>query len=175
VFQTLPWTHRAWHCGGSGNDTHIGVEMTEPNTIRYTSGANFTDNNPIRTREFVLGTYNTAVSLVVHLCKEFNLNPLADGVLLSHSEAHRRGIASNHADVEHLWRRFNLTMDQFRRDVHEAMQLERVAVFLDGVRLTEDGILYEGRTHLPVRILERTSYVVDRWDGQSRTVHLKSV
>ena len=34
VYQTLPWNHRGWHCGsgsrGSGNNTHIGVEMCEP-------------------------------------------------------------------------------------------------------------------------------------------------
>ena len=39
VYQTLPWNHRGWHCGsgrnGSGNNTHIGVEMCEPATIRY--------------------------------------------------------------------------------------------------------------------------------------------
>lgn len=31
VYQALPWNHRGWHCGsgskGSGNNTHIGVEM----------------------------------------------------------------------------------------------------------------------------------------------------
>ena len=121
VLQTLPWSHRAWHCGGTGNDTHIGVEMTEPNTIRYTSGASWTDNNPVRTKEFVLATYGTAVELFAFLCKEFNLNPLADGVIISHSEGHRRGIASNHADVEHIWNRFNLSMNQFRKDVQAAM------------------------------------------------------
>ena len=44
VYQTLPWNHRGWHCGsgsrGSGNNTHIGVEMCEPACIRYTSGSN---------------------------------------------------------------------------------------------------------------------------------------
>ena len=30
VYQTLPWEMRGWHCGGSANSTHIGVEMTEP-------------------------------------------------------------------------------------------------------------------------------------------------
>ena len=29
-YQTLPYTMRAWHCGGAANATHIGVEMTEP-------------------------------------------------------------------------------------------------------------------------------------------------
>lgn len=122
VHQTLPWTNRAWHSGGAANNTHIGVEMTEPSTIRYTSGANFVDNNPTATRAFVLATYATAVQLFAVLCVQFNLNPLADGVVVSHSEGHRRGIASNHADVEHLWGRFGLTMAQFRRDIAQRIE-----------------------------------------------------
>lgn len=35
VYQALPWSHRGWHCGsgskGSGNNTHIGVEITDLN------------------------------------------------------------------------------------------------------------------------------------------------
>ena len=38
IYQTLPWNHRGWHCGsgskGSGNNTHIGVEMCEPACIK---------------------------------------------------------------------------------------------------------------------------------------------
>lgn len=30
VYQHLPWEMRAWHCGGSGNDTHISFEICEP-------------------------------------------------------------------------------------------------------------------------------------------------
>ncbi|MCM1101096.1 MAG: glucosaminidase domain-containing protein [Acetatifactor muris] len=45
VYQTLPWGYRGWHCGsgknGSGNDTHIGVEMCEPSCIAYIGGAAF--------------------------------------------------------------------------------------------------------------------------------------
>ena len=128
VFQTLPWSHRAWHCGGSGNDTHIGIEMTEPGTIRYTGGASWTDNNPERTRDFVFATYGTAVELFAFLCSKFDLNPFADGVILSHSEGHRRGIASNHADVEHIWNRFNLSMNQFRKDVQTAMNQQNQTI-----------------------------------------------
>ncbi len=29
VYQTLPWTMRGWHCGRSGNDTHISFEICE--------------------------------------------------------------------------------------------------------------------------------------------------
>ena len=37
------------------------------------------------------------------LCKKYSLNPLEDGVVISHREGHSRGIASNHGDPEHLW------------------------------------------------------------------------
>ena len=118
AFQLLPWTNRAWHAGGAANNTHIAVEMTEPTSIRYTgSGANFVDNDPATTRAFVHDTYATAVALFAQLCGEFRLDPLSDGVIISHAEGHRRGVASNHADVEHLWSRHGLTMAQFRRDI----------------------------------------------------------
>ena len=121
VYQTLPWEHRGWHGGGKSNDTHIGVEMCEPSTIKYTRGAYFVDNNPTTTKQVVMRTYKSAVELFAYLCKEYNLNPLADGVILSHSEGHKRGIATNHGDVEHLWKKFGLTMDGFRKDIKEAM------------------------------------------------------
>lgn len=125
VLQLLPWNRRGWHCGsggrGSGNSTHIGVEMTEPDTIKYTGGSSFTDLNPAATKDFVTRTYKTAVELFAYLCKQYNLNPLADGVIISHSEGHRRGIASNHGDVEHIWNRYGMTMAQFRQDIKAAM------------------------------------------------------
>ena len=125
VYQLLPWEHRAWHCGsgpkGSANSTHISFEMTEPSTIRYTSGAKWVDENPEATRAHVLATYRQAVKLTAWLCSRYNLDPAADGVLLSHAEGHARGIASNHADVEHIWNREGLTMEQFRRDVAAAI------------------------------------------------------
>lgn len=121
VIQTLPWNHRAWHCGSTGNSTHIGVEMTEPSTIKYTGGASFVDNNPTKTKAFILGTYKTAVELFAYLCKQYGLNPAADGVIVSHSEGYKRGIASGHADVEHIWSKYGLTMNQFRKDVKATM------------------------------------------------------
>lgn len=122
VLQTLPWNWRAWHSGGSANDTHIGVEMTEPGTISYIGGSGFTDHDPEKTREFVKGTYVTATDLFAYLCKEYKLDPLADGVIISHSEGYKRGIASNHGDVEHIWNKYGLTMQQFRLDVQTKMQ-----------------------------------------------------
>jgi hypothetical protein len=47
-------------------------------------------------------TYEAAVELFAMLCKKYSLDPLADGVVISHREGHSRGIASNHGDPEHL-------------------------------------------------------------------------
>jgi N-acetyl-anhydromuramyl-L-alanine amidase AmpD len=123
VYQTLPWNHRGWHCGGVANSTHIGIEMCEPDCIKYTSGAKFTCSDKMRARAIVERTYKSAVELFAHLCNEYKLNPLVDGVILAHSEGYARGLASNHADPEHLWKGLKLpyTMDSFRRDVKAAM------------------------------------------------------
>lgn len=122
VYQLLPWNHRGWHGGGSSNNTHIGVEMTEPDTIKYVGGATWKETGDgTNTKAHVLATYKHAVELFAYLCKMFSLDPLADGVIVSHSEGHKRGIASNHGDVEHLWSKFGLSMTQFRKDIKEAM------------------------------------------------------
>ena len=127
VYQTLPWNHRGWHCGsgskGSGNNTHIGVEMCEPACIRYTSGSNFTCSDLSTAKAVAKRTYDAAVELFAMLCKQYNLNPTADGVIVSHREGYSRGIASNHGDPEHLWNGLGMgyTMDGFRKAVKAAM------------------------------------------------------
>ena len=127
VYQTLPWDYRGWHCGsginGSGNNTHIGVEMCEPACIRYTAGANLTCSDMATAKAAAKRTYEAAVELFAMLCKKYSLNPLADGVVISHKEGHSRGIASNHGDPEHLWTQLGMgyTMDGFRKAVRAAM------------------------------------------------------
>jgi N-acetylmuramoyl-L-alanine amidase CwlA len=126
VYQTLPWNHRGWHGGGSSNNTHIGVEMCEPACITYTGGSSFICNNLAEAKAVVKRTYESAVELFAFLCKEYKLDPLADGVIISHKEGHARGIASNHGDPEHLWKQLDMgyTMDTFRNAVKKAMTVD---------------------------------------------------
>ena len=102
TYQTLPWNMRGWHCGGTGNDTHISFEICE---------------DKLGDRAYFQATYQAAVELTAYLCRRFRLDPLADGVVLCHSEGYRRGIASNHADVMHWWKKFGVDMDDFRAAV----------------------------------------------------------
>lgn len=121
VYQTLPWTCRGWHGGGSSNNTHIGVEMCEPASIRYTSGANFLDQDPAATEAAVLRTYGHRRG---PLCPAVpDLFPGPSG-RWRHSLPPRgppAGHRHNHGDPEHLWSPFGLTMDIFRQAVSAAL------------------------------------------------------
>ena len=123
VYQCLPWNYRGWHAGGNANNTHVGVEMAEPSQIKYTGGSTFTVLDKAAAQAQARGTYQAAVELFAKLCYDYKLDPLADGVIISHHEGYLRGVASNHGDPEHLWRGLGLsyTMDGFRRDVKAAM------------------------------------------------------
>ena len=124
---------RNWHCGsgskGSGNNTHIGVEMCEPATIKYIGGSSWVEvGDGTNTKAVVLANYKNAVEYFALRCKQFGLDPLKDGVVISHKEGHARGYASNHGDPEHLWKPFGLTMDGFRKDVRAMMDGGTISV-----------------------------------------------
>lgn len=113
VVQTMPWNYRCGHCGsgcrGSANNSHISFEICE---------------DGLDDAEYFAGVYQAAVELTADLCKQYGLDPQADGVVICHSEGHDRGIASNHADVMHWFPRFGKNMDTFRADVAREMEDE---------------------------------------------------
>ena len=108
--QTLPWNYRGWHSGsgkkGTANDTHISFEICEDGLTDAT---------------YFKKVYQEAVELTAMLCKEYKLDPLGDGVIICHSEGHKRGIASNHGDVMHWFPKHGKSMDTFRKDVQAQM------------------------------------------------------
>ena len=155
-YQTLPYTMRAWHCGGAANATHIGIEMTEPASIAYTGyGAEWRDLNQAATEAHVRGTYAAAVELFAQLCEQYALDPLADGVIISHAEGAARGVASHHADPAHLWQAFGLTMDGFRHDVAAALAAKNT------VEEDDDMIRYPRIGDMPSYYREEAAQLVD--------------
>lgn len=122
VIQCLPWNHRGWHAGGGGNNSLVGIEMTEPSTIKYTGGSQWVElADGSNTKAHVLATYKHAVEFFAYIAKTYGFDPLNSNNLMSHSEGYKKGVASNHGDVEHLWKHFGLSMDKFRVDVKNAM------------------------------------------------------
>ncbi len=124
-YRLAPDNYRMWHVGGSANNTHMGIEMTEPREISYDTdnGYTVTVRDLEAAREHVRRTYEAAVELFATLCRTYGWDPMEDGVILSHKECYERGIGSNHGDPEHLWDALDTgyTMDTFRREVAEAL------------------------------------------------------
>lgn len=122
VYQTMPWNFRGWHCGGSANNTHVGVEMCESKYIRYTGGAKFEVLDRTKALADCTRAYHAAVELFAMLCTEYGLNPLTD--ICSHKEGGKKGIASGHVDPEHYWTGLGApyTMNGFRKDVKKKME-----------------------------------------------------
>lgn len=65
--------------------------------------------------------YKEAAELCAYLCKEYKLDPMADGVIIGHFEGHKRGIASNHGDPNNWFPKHGKSMDTFRSDVKSAL------------------------------------------------------
>ncbi len=156
-YQTLPFDIQGWHGGGKVNNTHIGIEMTEPCEIRYIKGAEFEILDKEAVRNHVLQTYINAVLIFADLCYEYNLEPEKEGVIISHSEGYKRNIASNHADVEHLWNLFGLSMDMFRKDVKNEVDKKR----LSDLSITDNALT----------LLEKNGIVTNRelWLDKAKT------
>lgn len=150
TYQVLPWNHRGWHCGtgskGSGNNTHISFEICEDG---LTDTAYFGK------------VYREAVELTAYLCKKYGLDPAADGVVICHSEGHKRGIASNHGDVMHWFPKHGKNMDTFRADVKAAM---------GGAKETTE----KETAETPAKVTPKPDYAKDFNKAKAGTYQVKS-
>jgi hypothetical protein len=134
TYQVLPLNYRAGHCAsgkkGSGNNTHIGFEICEDGLT-----------DPV----YFGKVYQEAVEFTAYLCKEYKLDPMADGVVIDHREGHKRGIASNDGDVKHWFSKHGKSMDTFRADVKALLDSEKKpAENKEGVCTVEIKVLKKG-------------------------------
>lgn len=106
TYQTLPWTTRGWHSGGSANNSYIGFEICE---------------DGLKDKAYFEKVYKEAVELTAYLCKMFNLDPMGKNVIICHADGYKLGIASNHGDIYHWFKRYGKTMDDVRKDVRSKM------------------------------------------------------
>lgn len=101
--------------------------MCESDWIKYTgNGAEYRVTDEAKFKADVLRSYQTAVELCADICKRYGWNPeskLSNGMYLisSHDEGRRAGLSSAHVDPSHIWPRFGLSMEKFRKDVKACM------------------------------------------------------
>lgn len=119
------------HACSPANNNYIGFEMCNPATLKFNGNhTRFTvdDADLPAAKSYVAACYENAVYLFALLCWYHGKDPLEDGVILSHKEGGRRGIASDHGDPEGLWNGLNMgyTMDGFRNAV--ALKMDEIAL-----------------------------------------------
>lgn len=107
AYQTLPWNFRGWHCGRSGNDTHVSIEICE---------------DGLGDSAYLSRCCDLAAEMTAEICREYGLDPMKKGVVIDHAEGHAMGIASNHGDITHWMKKYGKSMDDFRRLVAEKMK-----------------------------------------------------
>lgn len=125
IYQTLPWDYRCWLSGSGNNGNanrkgYIGFEVCEDglNNEEYFSKA----------------VMEQSTLLVAYLCNKFNISI---NNVRSHHELHLLGLASNHKDIDHWLKKFDLTMADYRNEIMKKMK--------EGVRVS-----YNNKKDLPV-------------------------
>ena len=119
------------HACSPANNGYVGFEMCNPATLKFNSNhTKFTVDaaDLPAAKAYVAACYQNAVYLFAMLCWYHGKDPLEDGVILSHKEGGKRGIASDHGDPEGLWDGLSMgyTMDGFRNEV--ALKMDEIAL-----------------------------------------------
>ena len=131
MYQILPWTVQAWHCGGSANQKAIGIELCEP--------ANYSDKTTGMT------VINNAIEIYAELCKKFGISPAN---IISHKEGAARGMASNHGDPDHWWKYIGYNMDMFRAAVQARINgTDKKSEPVDGYIKENTGVSQESKDY----------------------------
>lgn len=125
VLITLPLNLRGWHVGELGNGETVGLEICEGPRIRYLGGETIdqTKYNPKDPENIAWfeRCWENALAGAAYICRETGLPTYC---AISHAEAYKMGLASNHGDPEHWFRLFGKTMDGFRAALKERLEDE---------------------------------------------------
>lgn len=122
-YQVLPYNIECWGAGKPANQHYIQVEVMES----YSTSP-----------EYLLSALRVFVPWAVSLCLKYDINP--DNII-SHKEAHKKGIATNHADIDHWLVKFGYSMEMIRSWVKSYMCSSPIDVDGDGKLTLRDGTL----------------------------------
>ena len=110
VVHNLPEDIAAWGSGKGKNGSynyeptgHIQFEICEDN---------------LKDKAYFDAVYAAATELCADICRRHGWN---SSVIVSHKEAHARGYASNHSDIDHWLLKYGLTMNDFRNEVERLL------------------------------------------------------
>lgn len=116
--QNLPENIACWGAGkgkkGSYNYdpvAHIQFEICEDN---------------LKNESYFRAIYKEATELCADICRRYGWK---SSVIVSHKEAHAKGYASNHADINHWLSKYGLTMNDFRAEVDRLLKPKEEKIY----------------------------------------------
>lgn len=149
VYQTLPFDKRCWLSGSSskGNANRMGY-------IGFETCCLMSDEPYFK--EAVMGE---AVKLVAYWCKHYGFKPYDEGPcglrVMDHSELHRAGYASNHADITNWLKYYGYTMNDFRDAVEKVLKEGIEVEIIDAMPKDYHPTLRKGDSGEDVRYMQQ--------------------
>ncbi|MBE6780153.1 MAG: N-acetylmuramoyl-L-alanine amidase [Ruminococcaceae bacterium] len=77
----------------------------------------------LKDKTYYTKAFNVAAEYCAHLCKQYNISVEN---IVGHCEAYRLGYGCNHSDPEHWMKKYNQTMNDFRKQVSEILKIDGV-------------------------------------------------
>ncbi len=135
VYQLLPENYKTKYCGGQIDSHYIQILLCEPTGTQYTSSGMCSIGDTDKAKlEFDL-ELQSAVELIVNLCKKYSFDPLKKDVILSQNEAFNSKMARNYPGIDHILNYLKVgNMNDFRDKVNN--------VLLNGSGFYHNGVDY---------------------------------
>lgn len=147
TYQTLPLNICAWGAGKGSKGTYnyspayLQFEILE---------------DSLKDESYFNKVMKEAQELCAKWCKEYNI-PVND--VISHSEAHTRGYASNHADCDHWLKMFGRNMKWFRKEVEKLIKAADNTIYVgDKIKIKDNVTTYYDGKKFPSWLRKTTLY-----------------
>ncbi len=119
VYNYLPYDQIGWHAGSPANQHYLDFEICEPGGFSYVNNV-VTGYDVYEQQEYFDKIWANAALYTAYLC---SMNGFTEQNVISHGEAGRMGIGTNHGDPDHWFVLHNRTMDDFRNEVAKYLAL----------------------------------------------------
>ena len=181
VVQCLPWGFRGVH-GGIFDDTHLGIEMSQPDTIKFVEKEDGSiimafkeeaKENKAKwkdTENFALESYHTAVKLCAFLCNQYGFKPREKlDIKASNSTAiFKVPVITSHQEAYHIAE--GKVGNRYKRNSGISQDLWGNILFdieKDNVRLAINLTMEKFREEVEKALANtKMFFVADRWNSE---------
>lgn len=117
IYETLPYTIAAW---GVGNGTKGSYNYNPQARLQF----EICEDN-LKNKDYFDKVMRESQEYCAYLCKKFNLS---EKNISDHAESHAEGYGNNHGDITHWLKKYNLSMNWYRKEVKKLLEVKPTPV-----------------------------------------------